>query len=67
MPISLESVPRDRFIALQQEIEIVAKRLKQTKDAAERRILLREIREILAKLDKVVEQHSRDGWCPTRA
>jgi hypothetical protein len=46
----------DRFAALQAEFETASNRLKEAKDLAERQALLREIREIISRMDSFVRE-----------
>ena len=46
----------DQFKVLQAEFETASKRLNEAKDLAERQALLREIRQIIARMDTFVRE-----------
>jgi soluble cytochrome b562 len=50
-------MPSDRFALLQAEFRTVLDRLKQSKDAAEKQTLLKEMRQIVLEMERVVEEY----------
>jgi hypothetical protein len=48
-------MPSDRFTVLQAEFKTVLDRLKRSNDPAEKQVLLKEMRQIVLEMERVVE------------